>query len=220
MADQMSKGRRVLSAPEREILIMPTFRKDLVWERPDDRGVLERSAALGGLHSLLSSPTLRELLFEVNARAIYLPHPRLEKFSGLFNHLAYDGVEIESSVSTPLRILIGRANLLLTDFSSVAFDFAYQRKPVVYYQPDVSYYRRKHYKEGYFDYDKHGFGPVASTVTTAVSLMKEVSDSNFRPTDTYRQRMVQCFPKIDTNNSARVLKSLERHPLLAIGSGA
>lgn len=41
---------------------------------------------------------------------------------------------------------------MITDFSSVAFDFAYEKKPVIYYQYEKSY----HFKLDYYDYKKWG----------------------------------------------------------------
>ena len=51
--------------------------------------------------------------------------------------------------------------MMITDYSSVAFEFAYLRKPVVYYHFDKKAFFEKHtYRKGYFDYEKNGFGEV------------------------------------------------------------
>ena len=54
-----------------------------------------------------------------------------------------------------------KAMVMITDFSTVAFDFAYLKKPLIYYQFDNNYHFDV--ESGYFDYDEMGFGPVAKT---------------------------------------------------------
>ena len=53
-----------------------------------------------------------------------------------------------------------KCDLMITDYSSVAFDFAYLRKPIIYYQFDKEKFRKLQYAEGYFDYETMGFGDV------------------------------------------------------------
>ena len=53
-------------------------------------------------------------------------------------------------------------DLLITDYSSLHFDFATLRKPVIYFQFDrEEFYGTSHaYQKGIFDFQKYGFGPV------------------------------------------------------------
>ena len=53
-----------------------------------------------------------------------------------------------------------KASLLVTDYSSIFFDFAYLRKPIIYAHFDYKEYRMNHYPKGYFDYEKDGFGYI------------------------------------------------------------
>ena len=56
--------------------------------------------------------------------------------------------------------LLIRSQILITDYSSVFFDFAYMKKPEIFFQFDNERYRNSHYKEGYFSYELDGFGKV------------------------------------------------------------
>ena len=50
---------------------------------------------------------------------------------------------------------------MITDYSSVAFEMAYLKKAVLYYQFDEEeFFSGKHWQKGYFDYRKDGFGAV------------------------------------------------------------
>ena len=54
-----------------------------------------------------------------------------------------------------------KASLLVTDYSSIFFDFAYLRKPVIYAHFDYEEYRMNYYPKGYFNYEKDRFGFIA-----------------------------------------------------------
>ena len=61
-------------------------------------------------------------------------------------------------LDTSYQDLLNNSSVLLTDYSSVFFDFAYLKKPVIYYHPENDSY---HYEGSYFDYETMGFGDVA-----------------------------------------------------------
>ncbi|MFT5210345.1 MAG: glycosyltransferase involved in cell wall biosynthesis [Flavobacterium sp.] len=70
--------------------------------------------------------------------------------------------------------LIHTCDLLVTDYSSIAFDFSFYHKPTIYYQFDSDQIRKTHYQQGYFDYDVHGFGPVCNTANQCAELVEDV----------------------------------------------
>ena len=70
--------------------------------------------------------------------------------------------------------MIKKSALLITDFSSVFFDFGYMKKPIIYYQFDNELFRSNHYKEGYFSYERDGFGPVATKENDLISYIKKL----------------------------------------------
>lgn len=103
-------------------------------------------------------------------------------------------------------------NLLVTDYSSVAFDFAYLEKPVVYTQFDKdSFFVNHTYSEGYFSYEDDGFGPVTydyeSSVKAIVAAINKGSISS-----EYSSRAKNFFYKTDKNNSKRVYDAIVKLP--------
>ena len=56
--------------------------------------------------------------------------------------------------------LLKRSKILITDYSSVFYDFAYMKKEVIYYQFDYNDFFKKHYEIGNFNFEKNGFGPI------------------------------------------------------------
>jgi CDP-glycerol glycerophosphotransferase len=61
-------------------------------------------------------------------------------------------------------------DLLITDYSSVMFDFANLRRPMLFFAYDLDYYRDD-LRGFYFDYYHELPGPIA---TTAADLLREV----------------------------------------------
>ena len=73
------------------------------------------------------------------------------------------------------------------------FDFAYMGKPVFYYQFDSEEYRAGHYQEGYFSYEKDGFGPVLRTEKDLCSKLLSCLEQNGRAEALYAQRIQKFF---------------------------
>ena len=94
--------------------------------------------------------------------------------------------------------------LLITDYSSVFFDFGYMRKPVVYYQFDEDVFYSKHYKKGYFDYRQMGFGDVSTSEDDAIVSLLRICQNGMRLEPKYLERIKNFFPLYDTNNCKRI----------------
>ena len=77
-----------------------------------------------------------------------------------FDEIQNNSIIIAHKDDYDVQDLLIRSSVLVTDYSSVFFDFAYMGKPVIYYQFDEDEFRKNHYQEGYFSYREHGFGRV------------------------------------------------------------
>ena len=85
-------------------------------------------------------------------KLVFKPHAELMRYIDLIDICD----EVYLSKDDSYQDLFRSSSLLVTDYSSVFFDFAYLKKPVIYYQREDDY----HYNEGYFDYESMGFGEV------------------------------------------------------------
>ena len=102
-----------------------------------------------------------------------------------------------------VQTLLMESAAMVSDFSSVQFDFAYMKKPLLYYQFDEAQYWGVHHDVGFFDYRRDGFGPV---VTTPEALLDAIGDALGRDgvmAPDYAQRVDQIFPAVDDRNCAR-----------------
>jgi CDP-glycerol glycerophosphotransferase (TagB/SpsB family) len=111
-----------------------------------------------------------------------------------------------------VQTLLIESKLLVTDFSSVFFDFGYMGKPVIHYQFDREQYINEHYDytKGYFDYDRDGFGEVATHGDRLVDLIIGYVASDFALRDQYKQRIDRFFPLCDNHNCDRIYAEIER----------
>src|SRR4029077_12320708 len=119
----------------------------------------------------------------------FLPHPNLQPLLSLMDlpghvqTLSYEGQDPQE--------LFARARVVVTDFSSIAFNAAYLERPVVYYQFDAeSVLGGGHTgRPSYFDYHQDGFGPVAATHDTAVEATIDTLTHGPAPHPTYQARI-------------------------------
>ena len=91
---------------------------------------------------------------------------------------------------------------MITDYSSVAFDFAYLHKPVIYYQYGDDYHFN--IDESYFNYETMGFGEIVKTEEELVDLIIGYMENDCKIKDEYYNRINDFFIFHDTNNCKRV----------------
>ena len=170
---------RLKNRKRRIILVMPTWRKELMaqqWDEDDknmhwdlDRDIKETDF-YKSYRSLLDSKRLKKLCLRYGYRIVFLPHPLVRKYfqnKGIIHFLI-------SMRGSPYRKWFKKGALLITDYSSVAFDFLYLKKPVIYYQFDrESFFANHTYKPGYFSYDDELFGKVAKEEKDLIDIIEE-----------------------------------------------
>lgn len=112
-----------------QILIMPTWRP---WLQDPDH--FTDSEYYRRWLELLNSPELDELKRAFDANIVFCLHPNMQQFSKYF---AGDNVRVVIQGEIDVQRLMKESAGMVTDYSSVAFDFAFLDRPVVYYQFDA-----------------------------------------------------------------------------------
>ena len=108
--------------------------------------------------------------------------------------------------STNYTDTFNKSSLLITDYSSVFFDFAYLKKPVIYYQADDSYHFNQ--DRSYFKYDADGFGPVRDSHDELKELVMNYIENGCKMEEIYKKRVDTFFKYHDRNNSRRVYEEI------------
>ena len=191
---------------ENEIAIMPTWRRDLMggYDVKNSKWSLKEGFQDSKFYKfyteLLRNKRLIENAEKYGYKINFVPHPVFFPYIDMFSAPEY--VKIWGT-ETRYREVFARNRLLVTDFSSVAFDFAYLRKPVVYTHFDVN-----HYAEGYFDYERDGFGEVEYDLESTVDRIIEYMKNGCQLKQKYRERIDQFFAFNDQNNCQRVYEAI------------
>lgn len=110
----------------------------------------------------------------------------------------------------PYREIFAEADLLVTDYSSIAFDFAYLRKPLIYCQFDAEeFFGGGHsVRKGYFDYERDGFGEVTKTLEETVDTIISYMENQCVLKPEYEARIEKTFSYRDTNCRERLMQRL------------
>ena len=192
--------------PTRRLLFMPTWRAAL---RTCTRKTFEESEYCKRYNSFLNSPKLADLLETYDCELIFYPHFEVHRFLDCFK-TASDRVHIADLKTSDVQDLLIRSDILITDYSSVFFDYAYMRKPMVFFQYDEAAFRRGHYKEGYFAYQTDGFGKVAETEDAVLDSVRHILDNGLVPDGVYLDRMNAFFRYDDNENCRRTYEAICR----------
>ena len=207
---------RLYHDERKQILIMPTWRRELMGSLGAKTGVWSIKSGFKDsdyykfYNGLINSPRLLSAAKKYGYTLVFLPHPNLQPYAAEFD--CADGVTFLNQ-SCEYRDLFARGDVLVTDYSSVAFDFAYLRKPVVYSQFDKkSFYQRTSVlKPGYFDYERDGFGPVAVTLDRVIDELEHLMASGCRLEKRYQERIDAFFAFNDADNCQRVYERIQNY---------
>ena len=200
--------------PPSSILVMPTWRQSLLGplmpgssERHRIRGF--RATTFGRAWSLLlGSSRLAELARSAGLEVVFMPHPNLAPYLQDFGLPPW--IRVVSYATEDVQKLLTGAGVVVTDYSSVAFDAALVGRPVVYYQFDrpVMFGGGHLTRPGYFSYPEDGFGPVVDTLDDALVAIESALAAG-RPPEIYQERVAKAFPYRNGGNCARVVKAIQ-----------
>lgn len=197
----------------KQILIMPTWRKSLSGEliRKSSKRIKNpefiNSFFCKMWGEFLRSEQLQQLSQNYGYKIKFLPHPNITDYLDELDIPSY--IEIGDLTTTSIQTTFINSDLLITDFSSVAFDVAYMNKPVIYFQFDSETFFSEHsYSKGYYDYESLGFGPVVKSISNLNSEIEKILSNECLVAPYYKQRIEQFFPYQDRNNSSRLFDVL------------
>lgn len=199
----------------KQILVLPTWRYWLDFSHNKDVNNSDQIFADSDYYKkyseLLSNEKLKEFCRLNDFKIIFYLHPDLQVYRHLFKENPY--IIIADYEKYDIQSLLRNSNFLITDYSSISFDFAYLKKPLVYYQFDAEQYRKEQYEEGYFSYEKDGFGPVLTSCNQVVEFISEIYNSDYEQFNNrklYLERVENFFEFFDQKNTSRVYAAIEQ----------
>lgn len=205
---------RLRSTPQKKITLLLTWRCYLV-ELPDESGKRQvkdeyyTSSYRQMLQNLIRDSGFVSMAEFYGYQLQIMLHPCMEEIRESLQEEADPGV-IFLPYDRSYSEIFAESDLIITDYSSVAFDFAYLRKPVIYYQQDrEEFFGGGHmYRQGYYDYENDGFGEVVFDREQLNQVLESYLKDHCRLKEEYRERIEKTFPYSDRKNCERVYREI------------
>ena len=155
-------------------------------------------------NDLINNQKLIETAKRTGYAIKYLLHPILSAQVDDYTPDPY--VEVISSVGDmSYEKILTESSLMVTDYSGVQFDFAYMKKPLVYFHPDEL---PAHYDDGGFFYDTMGFGEICTTSDMLVDTLCEYMENGCKMKPEYIARVDDFYHYDDYNNCERIYNEI------------
>lgn len=192
--------------PQRIILVMPTWRQSLMhqeWNEKNEimewipNGKIKESEYYHRYYSLLHNEKLLGICKKYGYKIAFKSHPLIEPFiKDIVDNEMLEWWDSDKSY----KEAFAEGSMLVTDYSSVAFEFAYLRKPIIYYQFDEKTFFEQHtYRKGYFDYRKNGFGKVENQERKVVDMIGRYIQNECQLSERYMKRIEQAYNQSGQN---------------------
>ena len=196
-----------LKVKEEQILLMPTWR---LYIAQDEKVIFEDTVFYKTYQELINDQQLISFLSQNRLKLVFYLHHEMQKYADSFHTLSKNIEIAYEERKYDIQKLLKESALLITDYSSVHFDFAYMGKPVIYYQFDQKEFYEKQYAQSIFKAEKDGFGPVVySTHELIDELTKEEAEEFVVPSE-YNDRMKRFFLYHDNMNCSRVYEEISK----------
>ncbi|MEV4636225.1 bifunctional glycosyltransferase family 2 protein/CDP-glycerol:glycerophosphate glycerophosphotransferase [Actinoplanes sp. NPDC049548] len=115
-----------------------------------------------------------------------------------------EGFVYDVSTYPDMADLLAAADVLITDYSSVMFDFANTGRPMLFFTYDLAHYRDK-LRGFYFDFEQEAPGPLLATSDEVVAAIRDVDIVAAEYTDRYRAFAAKACDLDDGQATARLI---------------
>ncbi|HSX67383.1 CDP-glycerol glycerophosphotransferase family protein [Nocardioides sp.] len=182
----------------RGLLIIPTWREWLL--RPE---FFVESEFLERWRGLLHDERIKRLV-DAGEPVTFMLHPNLAHHTALFD--APDGVTVLRQGERDVQDLMREHRAMVTDYSSVGFDFALQGRPVYYFQFDRDRFLGRH--PSHLDPVADLPGYVAAHAEDVLAELERDWQAGFAMPAENARRIARVIAHADRDNCARVYASV------------
>lgn len=196
----------------KSVFYMPTWRPWLMkkWVNPSENDIkkFKNSIFYNEINNFLTDVELNEYLTENDYTLNLFIHVNLHKFIKTFlNDNELKNINILPANTNVQQELIN-SSLLITDYSSVAWDFLFIDKPTIFYQFDLDVYQENN--ESYIDMSEELFGPVTKNYKDTIHILKDLmNEKNKLKQDNVRIMRDKLIKYDDNKNCERVVQAIK-----------
>jgi len=183
---------------KRQILIIPTWRS---WLQTPIQFL--ESDYFAQYSALLEHPRLHELAHDHDLEILFCLHPNMQQYASHFERFP---VTVIYQGERDVQSLLKESLLLITDYSSVAFDFSFLGRPVHYFQFDA---RRFIGPVGsHLDLAKELPGPISTTVDDLIADLEATASRDFAMLPSYKERAAVFLKPTEQSYSEDIYQTI------------
>lgn len=195
------------SSQNNGIFFMPTWRN---WIRPETTDI-EKTDYFRNITGVLKNEKLNKFLRERNIRLNVYIHQLMHDYLDKFESVSFqENISLLGKDADITEELI-KSGLLITDYSSVAYDYLFMDKPIIFFQFDRAEYEEK--VGSYVNLNGDLFGEKAYSEEECVEKIVEIVENNFSYDEKKLERISELKEKFifyrDNGNSRRVYELIE-----------
>ncbi|PXW92028.1 CDP-glycerol glycerophosphotransferase (TagB/SpsB family) [Streptohalobacillus salinus] len=190
---------------KKQIFVMPTWREWILNNEVDFIG----SDFFKHYKALLTNEKLKKVLREENIVLKFYPHIEIQRnYIELFEDFASDHIKIIKSGEEDIKSLIMDSSLMITDYSSVCFDFNYLEKPTIFYHFDLNEYLS--HRGAFVDLTQDLVGEVAYKSNELVDLIEKSVCDNFKYEFQFKEKSKKYYNYKDKKNNQRIFEEIKK----------
>ena len=186
---------------KKQVLIIPTWRD---WLQNID--LFLESEYFKKYQSLISNKAFLDLCKKNEIEIIFYLHPNMQQYSSFFTS---NDVKMVLQGEIDVQELIKESMVMITDYSSVAFDFSFLNKPVIYYQFDQERFLGK--EGSHLDLERELPGDIVSNEEDLINIFQQVIKNNFQISPENQKRVNKLLKYKDTKNCERIYNEVENY---------
>ncbi len=197
------------------ITIVPTWRNNLVGKilpngHNEPKAGFEQTSFYKSYFELLTDKRLLNALEKYNYHVNFVLHSGFTCYENLFTLINSERVKLVAMDDFSYHKAYCESSLFITDYSSAIFDFAYLKKPVIYFQFDEDEFFSTHYSKSTYEYREDGFGPVLDNAENVIDEIIKNMESGCEMSAVYRERVDRTFAYVDNKNCKRIIDATRK----------
>lgn len=182
-----------------QLLIIPTWRE---WLSRDDYFL--NSQYYERYQNLLLNERLEELSKQYNFEIVFCLHPNMQRYAHLFET---SHVKQINQGEVDVQDLLKESAMMVTDYSSVAFDFSFLDKPVTYYQFDRNRFIGR--KGSHLDLNNDLPGDIINELDDLLDNIEQYAKNNFQIKEINRLKSKKFLKYKDRKSSERIYQEIK-----------
>lgn len=119
-----------------------------------------------------------------------------------YDYAGYGGTVLDLSSERDINDLMMIADIVITDYSSVVFEYELMHKPIIYYWYDIEAYRDD--RGFYYDLDEYVYGSIAYDFDQLLEAVKHPDMCDDKRAEFHRKFMSAC----DGHSAERVMEQI------------